>query len=572
MSGAKVDARNVLPEEVSMKRYMSDVATLLPEHSTHPRNSFKGAILVLLLFLFVVVNGNTTGAQERDTDLTRKEAQAKKKRTPLLTLRGHRGRIFRLVYSPDGRRLASASEDRTVKVWDTSTGELLRTLEGHTANVCGLAFSPDGKRIASAAGGRGELPNEPGEVIVWDALTGKSAVVIRGHTGAVYGVAFSPDGTRIASAGSDRTVKVWDAATGKEALTLAGHSGNVYTVAFSPDGTRLASASGDFHQAKFGEMKVWDAITGKESYTITGHKGAVYTVMFRPDGRYLASTGGDQTLGVWEVATGRQVLSLTGHEGPVYSVAFSPDGRRLVSAGSDHTARLWNAVTGQEILALPGHPEQFTVVAFSPDGKRIASACGSGSTVMTWDVADVSDQPPLPTTVLTAERLKALWTDLGGEDARQAYNAVWDLAAVPGQAAPFLQDRLRPAVAVPPDPRIARLIADLDDDRYTVREAATAELAGLGTSARQALRKALERRPSVEARRRIEDLLDKPDWHTPSPDELRLLRAVGALEQMGTSAAETLLATLTKGAPDAPLTREAKAALDRLAQRRNTLP
>ena len=140
-----------------------------------------------------------------------------------------------MAFSPDGKRLASASQDETVKVWDAATGQETLTLKGHTSGVMSVAFSPDGKRLASAS--------MDGTVKVWDAATGQETLTLKGHTGPVTSVAFSPDGKRLASASADKTVKVWDAATGQETLTLKGHTGGVTSVAFSPDGQRLASAS-----------------------------------------------------------------------------------------------------------------------------------------------------------------------------------------------------------------------------------------------------------------------------------------------------------------------------------------
>ena len=150
-----------------------------------------------------------------------------------------------MAFSPDGKRLASASRDETVKVWDAATGQETLTLKGHTGGVTSVAFSPDGKRLASAS--------EDETVKVWDAATGQETLTLKGHTGCVTSVAFSPDGKRLASASDDGTVKVWDAATGQETLTLKGHTDAVTSVAFSPDGQRLASASSD------GTVKVWDA-------------------------------------------------------------------------------------------------------------------------------------------------------------------------------------------------------------------------------------------------------------------------------------------------------------------------
>jgi hypothetical protein len=151
---------------------------------------------------------------------------------------------FSPAFSPDGRRLASASGDNCVKVWETATGQELLCLKGHTDRVFGVAFSPDGKQLASAGA--------DGAVRIWDAVTGRELFCLRGHTGWIAGAAFSPDGRRLASAGLNDTVRIWDTGTGQEVLALK-HGGPVMGVAFSQDGYRLASAGLD------GTVKVWDA-------------------------------------------------------------------------------------------------------------------------------------------------------------------------------------------------------------------------------------------------------------------------------------------------------------------------
>jgi len=287
----------------------------------------------------------------------------------LMTLRGHEGRVHSVSFSTDGKRMVSASEDKTVKVWDAATGAELMTLRGHSDQVAGVAFSPDGKRIVS-----GSADNT---IRVWDAATGDELMTLHGHEGCVRAVSFSLDGKRIVSGSHDCTAKVWDAATGAELMTLPGHEGDVFSVAFRPNGEQIISAG---HT-----IKVWDVATGAEVLTLRGHKRGVADVAFSPDGKRIVSASGDETIKVWDAASGAEVMTLRGHTKGLSSVAFSLDGRKIVSGGGrDNTVRVWDAATGTEVMTLRGHGGRIFSVAFSPDGRRIVSGSGD-KTIRVWD-------------------------------------------------------------------------------------------------------------------------------------------------------------------------------------------
>jgi hypothetical protein len=263
---------------------------------------------------------------------------------------------------------------------------------------------------------------------------------------------------------------------------------------------------------------------------------------------------------VWDVATGKEYAEFVGHKGRVYCVAFSPDGRMLATGGSDRTVRLWELASGRQRAQFNGHEGSISGIAFSPDG-RVLAASSPDAPIYLWDVAGRLEQPQR----LAPADLEQAWASLRGEDAAGAFRSMRQLIAVPQQAAPFLRQQVRPAIPVTAK-RLAELIADLDRESFEVRQQATAELEKLGERAEPALRKALEGQPAAEARRRLEQLVEKLTGPITSPDLLRTLRTVEVLERIGTAEAKQALQDLARGESGARLTREAKAALDRLAR------
>src|SRR5262249_30433330 len=292
----------------------------------------------------------------------------------------------------------------------------------------------------------------------------------------------------------------------------------------------------------------------------------VYCCVLAPDGKLLAFGGQLNYVVLYEVATGRELRRPTGLPGAVSSLAFAPDSRTLATGDwRDGVTHLWEVATGQRFRQLSGHPGRALGMAFSADGSLLVTA-SADTTALVWDVTGQRLRPR-PAKLL-AEEWEARWQDLSAADAVRAQDAMTSLVAAAGQTVPLLRERLRP---VPPvgAKDLARLIAALDSDRFAEREAAQKELGRLGEVTAAALREALAGSPSLDARRRMEQLLQKQEAaeRFPSAERLRELRALQVVERIGNPEARRVLEGLAQGAPGARLTQDARAALGRLAGR-----
>lgn len=284
-------------------------------------------------------------------------------------LAGHKEWISAVAFSPDGRRLASASSDGAVIVWDVGSRQALKRLDRHKDRVVAISFSPDSHWLTTA--------DLRGTLVRWDVDGTKPPEVLNENADLNSALAFSRDGRWIAGPTS-QGVLVWDLARKNQVVVLEPVTGQVREVAFSPDGKRLAGANNNK------TVVVWDLTTGKTVARLEGHANSVQTVTFSPDGQWLASAGLDKTIIVWDASSLARKATLTGHDEWIGHLAFSADSQRLASASRDGTAIVWDHATGDRLSTLRG-PADTTGLAFSPDGKWMANGSGDSALVL-WDL------------------------------------------------------------------------------------------------------------------------------------------------------------------------------------------
>jgi WD40 repeat protein len=500
----------------------------------------------------------------------------------------------RPTFSADGATLAVV-RGKTIAFWDFATGTERFAPAGHCQGVVGIALSPDARTLATTSGRDGFR--------LWDVATGKPHGGLLGHPQHSR-IAFSPDGKTIATAGNDINIRLWDAATGKETRVLAAHMRSlVYGLAFRPDGTlvsggqdglRLADPStGDvtllaerppvfalavspdgrrlFAQSGNTLLSFWDLVTRKQVLQLPVEMAIFGPLALSPDGNWFANAdlgnrGVDQSVQLYATASGKKVRQFAkgfGRFGPSCGIAFSRDGRTLATGGTDDIiVRVWEIHSGQQRMQFAGHADGVGMIVFHPNGSSIISGGGEG-VALVWDVSG-----HMPARDLTPTDLDRLWTDLAKGDGAKAYHAIQTLAAAPKQAVPFLAKHVQLAKAVLPE-RLAALLKALGSDKLNERNKAALELESLGDRAEIALRKAAADNLPLEHTRRIHQLLDKLPAPL-SPEQLRDLRAVEALERIGTADARQILAALTKGPPSAYVTQDAHGALERLAKNAKT--
>jgi WD40 repeat protein len=302
---------------------------------------------------------------------------------PLRSFEGHTGPVLDVAFSPDGKLAVSCSGhihnqvvgDRTVRLWDVSTGEQLRCLNASQIQVdpalikrsrlfgeiYSVDFAPDGRHVAFCGAA--------GMVGLWDAKTGDVVCLFVGHDRGVWALAISPDGRQLLTGGYDRTVRLWDMKTGEELQRLAAHTECVKSLAISPDGRRALSGSWDK------TMRLWDLHNGEQLQVFEGHKEWVWSVDFTPDGRRAIS--GSERIRLWDLDDDESpLLRIYGERETGICARFSPNGRTILAGGYSPTIRLWDCNTGRQLASLEGHWNWVRAVEFSSDGRQALSCAG----------------------------------------------------------------------------------------------------------------------------------------------------------------------------------------------------
>jgi RNA polymerase sigma factor (sigma-70 family) len=482
-----------------------------------------------------------------------------------------------LRFSPDGRLLAAGSKgDVVIRIWDVAAHKIVRRMEH--GGLTALQFSPDGKRLASAA-----YTDE--QVRIWNVANGKELRRISANKAgrpSIDCMTWSGNGNTLATWSYGGPIRTWDAETGKQVREWNTGMERIETLVFSPD-SKVLAALGNDNGGQYRRTFILrcEVDTGRSLPSIEEPRlgladlgtAAHARLAFSPDGRTLAAGGNGRepsSILLWEMVSGCIRLTLQPRE-EVASLTFSPDGKLLAAANSydfiqdggilspPPRVHLWDMAAEKELPSLEGHRGSITSLSFSPDAKLLATG-SNDTTVLLWDATRFTTTRPAEVE-LRPQQLRLLWADLGGTDAVKAYRAIRTMAASPKASIVFLKQQLR-SVAPEDAKLVARLLADLDSDQFAVRDKAMQELEKLGDRAATELRKALDRKPTLEVKRRIEQLLEKQQ----GAEHIRVVRALETLEEIGTSEARELCTRLADGVPDAAMTREAQATLKRMTR------
>jgi WD40 repeat protein len=370
----------------------------------------------------------------------------------------HGDKVWVVAFSPDGTKIVTTSDDKTARLWDVATGKPFGKPLQHDEAVHDAAFSPDGTMIATASGNMARL---------WDTATGKPFRQPLRQPDAVNVAVFSPNGTMIATASDDKTARLWDVATGRPLGAPLKHDGQVRDLAFSPDGTKILTVGGT-------EARLWDVGTGRPLGEPLKHDDGVTGAAFSPDGTKVATASDDSTARLWDAVTGKPLGEPLAHHREVTAVAFSPDGTMVATASADATARLWDAATGKP-LGEPLKQDVFVAsVAFSPDGTHLATASFDG-TGRLWDVGrQVGELVQHDNTVVAVA-----FSPDGTKFATASIDntaRIWDAATGEPQGGPLKHDSSVNAVAFSPDG--TKIATASEDGTARLWDTATGKLLG----------------------------------------------------------------------------------------------
>jgi WD40 repeat protein len=301
-----------------------------------------------------------------------------------VTLDVHKLAVFSVAFSPNSEILASGSQDRTIKLWDTCKNREWFTLKGHADYVYSVAFSPDGKTLASGSGDQ--------TIKLWEVATGKELITLKGHTGVVHSVTFSPDGKTLASGGFDKTIRIWDLATYQERHKFTERH-SVTSVVFAPDGKTLASGTTGENDT----IKLWDVVAGKNRKTLSGPGDWVTSLNYSADGKTIFGCSLYGVIKSIDVASGTEKAVFGNDKESIRCAASSPDGKTIITGG-DGQIKLWDIATSKLIATYNGHNDMVLCVVFSPDGKTVASGSGgphsgnSDTSIKLWSVASPTEK------------------------------------------------------------------------------------------------------------------------------------------------------------------------------------
>ncbi len=298
------------------------------------------------------------------------------------TFRGHIYNVNRIAWSQDGKMLASPSNDKTIRLWDTESGKLIHTLNKQSDSINAVSWSPNSNILASCS--------DDNTIKIWDARKGESIKVLEKHTAPVQTVAWSPDAQLIASGSKDQTVRFWDAETGKS-VTRIDHNAEQVCLSWSPDTRTLAMS------IENNIIELWDIET-KKTKILEGHSDSIYCLAWSPDGKTLVSGAKDSSIRLWNTLTGKQKAILDGHTGPVCCVSFSWDGRVLASKSKDNTVRIWRMDTYETVAQLEEQASDFWTsgLAFHPSKPVLATLDEKDTDIRIWELDTEKLLPPVP--------------------------------------------------------------------------------------------------------------------------------------------------------------------------------